>query len=740
MKLPTACNANIGSRSMNDEKEAQGKSELLGSLGPQMRSEQDIFDELARVCASPGYVHAIAFFCFRDTIIRYQDEMTVDDMHNLYSAERLVRTEISTLIGLMIKAKIDYALPTHDITDQYITRTQELLYEMHRVMMQGMFGGLDLKQVLDSGVDPFDRGAALREPIFYSGETAFSFQYRDLSVRKYEADDGWLESNKGFSIKAATDVISALERLHTEKLTAVMNEIIRARPDNWTLLPGFSFTIDELTRYSGISASTVEKIVEAFAVPRGEDNHAFRALNDFNVVNATPLLRLDDGTFVHFQEYSLSEAFYDSPFYWMIGDPVYRSVAMLHRGRFTEQFSQERLEHVFGKKHVHANVDIYESKDKKVGEIDVLVVFGDRAIVLQAKSKKLTLEARKGNDNQIRDDFKRSVQDSYDQGYTCATLIGNPRLKFVDGSGQELKLPAKLQTIDILCVVSDNYPALSFQARQFLKIQTTEFIQPPFVMDIFTLDVMTEMLDSPLYFLSYVNRRAVYSEKVMASHELVILSQHLKRNLWVEEQYNFVLFDDDILADLDVAMLVRRDNVPGKRTPDGILTRIANTSIGKLLKQIEAQPVPPMIDLGFALLSLSEDAVVGISDALETTARKARRDGKNHDISVPLVEANEGLTIHCNDDPIPLAGPRLEGHCKLRKHAQKAIAWYGICVQPNDISLRFGVSLHGKWEPDAQMDVLASRLRKPTRFGKKIGRNEPCPCRSGKKYKKCCGK
>ena len=25
------------------------------------------------------------------------------------------------------------------------------------------------------------------------------------------------------------------------------------------------------------------------------------------------------------------------------------------------------------------------------------------------------------------------------------------------------------------------------------------------------------------------------------------------------------------------------------------------------------------------------------------------------------------------------------------------------------------------------------------REGKKIGRNEPCPCGSGKKYKKCCG-
>ena len=27
----------------------------------------------------------------------------------------------------------------------------------------------------------------------------------------------------------------------------------------------------------------------------------------------------------------------------------------------------------------------------------------------------------------------------------------------------------------------------------------------------------------------------------------------------------------------------------------------------------------------------------------------------------------------------------------------------------------------------------------PTAFGRKVGRNEPCPCGSGRKYKRCCG-
>ncbi|MCA1900713.1 MAG: SEC-C domain-containing protein, partial [Candidatus Hydrogenedens sp.] len=30
--------------------------------------------------------------------------------------------------------------------------------------------------------------------------------------------------------------------------------------------------------------------------------------------------------------------------------------------------------------------------------------------------------------------------------------------------------------------------------------------------------------------------------------------------------------------------------------------------------------------------------------------------------------------------------------------------------------------------------------RVPVRVGPKVGPNDPCPCGSGKKYKKCCGK
>ncbi|RUV47433.1 NERD domain-containing protein, partial [Mesorhizobium sp. M5C.F.Ca.IN.020.14.1.1] len=66
-----------------------------------MRTEQEIFEELAALCISPGYIHAFAMLCFRDTIVRFSDEMTAQDMARLYSPSALIRTELTTLMGLM---------------------------------------------------------------------------------------------------------------------------------------------------------------------------------------------------------------------------------------------------------------------------------------------------------------------------------------------------------------------------------------------------------------------------------------------------------------------------------------------------------------------------------------------------------------------------------------------------------------------------------------------------------------
>jgi SWIM/SEC-C metal-binding protein len=44
-----------------------------------------------------------------------------------------------------------------------------------------------------------------------------------------------------------------------------------------------------------------------------------------------------------------------------------------------------------------------------------------------------------------------------------------------------------------------------------------------------------------------------------------------------------------------------------------------------------------------------------------------------------------------------------------------------------------------KPEDIADLEILLN-WPEPKEAEKKVGRNEPCPCGSGKKYKKCCGR
>jgi hypothetical protein len=124
---------------------------------------------------------------------------------------------------------------------QRINKTEALLDKIHKSMSAPFFEGLDPTKVADKNFNPFTSGAVLREPIFYGGESAYSFQYCDLSPRKYANDDEWLTANKGFSIHAARDVVYAVERIQDEKSIATANPMSGKPPEQWTLLTSDTF-------------------------------------------------------------------------------------------------------------------------------------------------------------------------------------------------------------------------------------------------------------------------------------------------------------------------------------------------------------------------------------------------------------------------------------------------------------------------------------------------------------------
>ena len=436
-----------------------------------VRPEHEVLADLASLCASPGYIHVVALLSFRHAIVVFGDELTAQAMSRQFSGNHIIPAEITTLIGLMMQAPINFALPGSDAMARYLERTEALLHELHEAIVQPGTEFILAELESEAPSSPFTAGKVLREIMFYGGLSAYAFQYRDMAPQRYSADADWLLANRGVRLDVAHAVCRTVVKILQERVVHTVASFVDAPPEHGSMLSGFTFSSSELASRVCLPIGDVLAVLDAFSLPEDERNSAFTSLHEFNVAYAYPLIRKSDDEFVLLQHYSFAEAFYSTPSYWILGDEAYTPQAARHRGDFTEKFAFDRLVHVFGPGYVFRNVEIVESKGTTIGEIDVLVLFGDHAIVVQAKSKRLTLAARSGNEVELRKDFKGAVEDAVAQARKCADAIVEPAVTLVARDGSRVPLASGLRSVLPVCVVADHYPALAFQSSQFLDLK-----------------------------------------------------------------------------------------------------------------------------------------------------------------------------------------------------------------------------------------------------------------------------
>ncbi|WP_444935199.1 NERD domain-containing protein [Microbulbifer sp. JMSA004] len=710
--------------------------------GVQVRAEDEIFKELETLCSSKSFIHVIAFFCFKDTFIHTAGErLSAETLSQQFDKSRLSRTEISSLIGLMCKNNVNLEPLTREKLEELSEKTWTLLAELH----QSFIGQLHRPEYLTGtpGSNPA-KNHSMREAIFYAGEGVYKHQYRDLAKLRYQNDLQWIRDNKGFSFNDISEVFRSIEKLQLEKINLLVNDAGTLILDNY--LPMFQFSIGELAELCKINPEQITSIIKAFSSELNEGMESFTSIDDFNYKNAFPILKLEDDKYVSFQSYSLWESQYESPFFWFNSDKKYKKTAEINRGYFTEDFTAKRLTEVFTKEHVFTNVIIYEGKNQ-AAEIDVLVIFGNTAIIVQAKSKKLTIAARKGNSLQLKDDFKKAVEDACKQAYLCATLLEKNGTVLKDANGNTLQIENEIETIYPFCIVSDYYPAISAQAREFLKYTTSKKIKAPYVMDVFLVDLLAEILSTPLFFLDYIRKRTDLLGTIISHHELVIFSFYLAHNLNCNGEYDLIMLDDNLSADLELAMLARREGGNAHPIPPGILTYYQTGFAGTIIDDIKRSEDFGLLNLGYFLLSLNEESINQLNIRIKRMIQLYEKDKKNHDVTFPLLEKKSGITIHCNSSPPEIAFSLLCNHCELRKYSVKAETWHGICFSPLTKRFRFSTYHSSDWEQSDEMDALTSSLRSineingiKTKKERKVktGRNQKCPCGSNKKYKQCC--
>ncbi|WP_316763650.1 YecA family protein [Pedobacter aquatilis] len=668
-----------------------------------------------------------------------------------------------------------------------------------REMMESMDNGQELPIHLNDKVDFFVKDGGIIEPTFYAGDGVYDFQYLEYLEPKYRYDGEWLCTNKGFQIEEVIDVVNRIKQILHEKSKQVTlfelkenfagimqkakkkltklyskegfkkiereqfvalnfrqymklfpkpDRLKKDNTEDWkqfyrNLLDLFTIKTDDFSSQEGL---TVFFANFSFTP---DCNLNYQGPGHYNILNSRPLIQLDQQRYFVPINYLVAEAVYESPFYWMWEDTKYRSQLAKHRGDVGEEMAYEFLCKVFGKENTFKSVLLSAKKGQTETDIDVLCLLGNKALCVQVKSKKMTLMAKRGDFEQLSKDFKGAIQDAYDQGVVSRQGILDKKVRFLDANGADIpKLNREINEVYIMGLTTENYPSLVHQVHTMLE--KDDKCPSPLFISIFDLELLVHYLPDPYDFLYYVRQRINLLDYFHASEELVFLGYHLRNKLWKIDKYDGGMLDSDFGANID------RNYYPYKtgmshlvsEKDDPILNRWKPKHFDLLLKNLKHSSHENITDIIFSLLDFSGDAQEEIVKNMIAYKQTAIKENRRTTLAYPAAP-DFGLTyvVSETDDPEKLETVS-EVYSVLRKYKSKCNTWLGLGTftrSPNMVD--YIIYLDEPWTFDQELETECNNFfgtdspgrRIPVGNHVKVGRNEPCPCKSGKKYKKCCG-
>lgn len=769
-------------------------------IKPKTLTRNEVIESLKQLISQKGYIYALCMILFEDFHI------DIERAHKVDYRARLSVKEASFILGFLVQKELSFTAPdSSEELIRMKQETYTLMEKLHTTFYNSFFKRLaisaeDKRNNLDlrsSQKKFFGGGEMLTEPIFYSGTGVYDFQYLDFLDKKYKYDQEWLTQNANFDIPKTKKIVFRIKELlqakskkvhlthPKEKIEENIEKMNKKKPGvDWKKHAYGILPMMEIHQYSDLFFEYIDPakihdqdyirdegwksfykgLIELFVINKAdfEDeldfdhfvnnftikpgdnlNSNFKDVGDFNIFNARPILQLDANRYFIPISFSVFEAVYESPFYWIIKDNEYfNKVGSLNRGKISEEITFEYLEKVFGKARTFKSVRILNKKGEDWTDIDILCVLDNKALCVQVKSQKLTELARKGNDSALNDDFTKAVQEAYGQGLVSRKKILEKNSKFVDSKNNVILLSEEINEAYIMVVTTENYPSLTHQAHVILdKKQEEPF---PIALTVFDLELVAHYLNDPYDFLYYIRQRTELMDYLKADEEIVFLGFHLNQKLWKKPD-----IDSEVL-DTSFAQLVDRNYYPFKagikvsKKGDTLKNKWRNAKFQQLVDQVKASKDIGFLDAVFYLYDLAGAGADDLIHFIEETKAKMAADGKMHDFSLIFEDGKSGVTFFGMEASPSELKNRLLSLAISRKYRTKADTWLGLGSITSSENLVDAISFNNDpWAQDRQLEELASVILKPgvaVNLGnKKINRNDRCFCGSGRRYRKCHG-
>lgn len=667
---------------------------------PRPRDVGIIFDDLRALAQSDGALHSLSSLFYRDWVLRVdiQEGKVVDEANKRRSTTKLNNNELMLLLGLIVQSGSDRIYTVVPTDEVFSNKADKLLREFHDRVNETARSKMDWSNLSSINRDGAF-GPMSQEAIYYGADGFYLHQFEFLSRLRYRNDSDWLLGNVGLSIRPMLDIARfIIDRVNLQITAATLMSKDTGRLDPGYMTSSLTISKADLVGKFGQKA---EAFLSKFSIPAIGSNLDFSSPFDINSVNFSPLIDIGDFLYVS-NQYRLFASIYESPFYWMIKDKEYRNKASGHRGNFLEDNATHQLRSVFGEENVFQNVIIHRSRKEIAGEADVLVAYGEFVLVVQAKSKRVTQEARAGSVSALKVDFEDAVQAPYHQAYEFAELIQSGAECEI-GNGVVKTFPPTVRVFPVV-LLSDHFPAITFLQNFMLKRKAGI---APVIWDIGILDAVVSILPTPIEFLFYFKSRADSFESIHSDSEFNFLGYHLLQKLVLPADADWMLIERDFAGTIDDFMIMR-DMKEDAGRPIGILERIDIPVITELLKDLKTAP-PELAAVIIDLYNFSSAMLEGLSKAILSTREEIAKGKAFKSFSV-LTESG-GLTyLVCSHFDERIRGVA-EAVGKKHKYDQKCGRWYVIVdsirtKRPIDALL----PILEKWEEDEELAAMSDRV------------------------------
>lgn len=446
-----------------------------------------------------------------------------------------------------------------------------------------------------------------------------------------------------------------------------------------------------------------------------------------------------------------------------------------HKAKFLEDESVRLFKKILPQCKIYSSLYYYPEGNTSGCELDAIALYDNIIILIEAKSGIYTKPAQRGALLSLEKDIQKNIEYAYLQGNrTKQYIIDSKEAVFYeknDKNREVLRIKSKkYKHIFIINTTLDYFAELGvdlYKLRDLGIYKNNEF---PWTLCLSDLEVISDFIDFPNQFIYYmmmrtnINNTLSNKNHVKLLYELDLLAMYKLENTEEFNQYECEAVDEKIFIDLledkedkepyEVQQCVSNDFTlffydfynkyfKTKQKPK-VIKKIYNERFLSMCRQLEEYDIFGYSNFIFRFLDMDLDHQNWIMSNIDDLCLKSEIDKKMHEMTIKKMptqffDEKYGMVIYVGYVKERMKIEKLAYQAGTIQQGLTGIKdWITLCVYLDD-NRHFVNQFYYHFGDEESAKIGNSiAYHIPIQKSPKIGRNEPCPCGSGKKYKKCC--